>query len=117
MAKLYADANGVILKYVKTNEEEDQFPDTPSGTNESLNFDLRTNPAIGLKLDTDWNKCRLVGGVFSYDGQTQPINAPSATPTEYQALRTILAKLKADQVLSAAEIRGLLRYLLKTLLS
>lgn len=115
MAKLYSGANGVLLKYVKTPEEDDQYPDTPSGTTETLAFDLRTNPDIGAALDTDWNNCRLSSGVFSYKGVTQTVNAPSGVFTEYQLLKAILAKLNADQVLSAAEIRGLFRFIIKRL--
>jgi hypothetical protein len=115
MAKLYSDANGVILKFVKTPEEDDQYPDTPSGTTETLAFDLRTNSAIGAALDTDWNNCRLLNGLFSYKGVFQVVNAPAGASTEYQLLKAILAKLNQDQALSAAEIRGLLRFIFKRL--
>jgi hypothetical protein len=115
MAKVYSNAQGAILKYVKTAEEDDQYPDTPIGTNETLAFDLRTNPDIGAALDTDWNNCRLLSGVFSYKGVTQTVNAASVNLTEYQALKAILAKLNQDQTLSAAEIRGLLRFIFKRL--
>lgn len=115
MAKLYSDAQGTILKFVKTPEEDDQFPDTPPGTTETLSFDLRTNPDLGSKLDTDWNNCRLLNGLFSYKGVFQVVNAPAGASTEYQLLKAILVKLNTDQALSAAEIRGLLRYIFKRL--
>lgn len=116
MAKLYADVDGKILRFLKTDEEEDRFLDPPLGAVDTLAFDLETNLTIGQLIDTDSNRCRLLNGQFRYDGVAQAINSPSGVVTEYRRLQQFLTKLMNDENLSAAELRALLRIIIRFML-
>src|SRR5687767_5714636 len=115
MAKIHVDLFGAPIQYLKTEDQERRYPDPPFGTAETLEFDLDTNPEIGEKLDTDWRGCQVLGGQFVYRGVAQAINAPSVAYTERKAVLIALIKLRADQLLTAAEVRLILRVILRRL--
>lgn len=116
MAKLYVDVLGVPIRYLRTEQQEELHPNPPSGTVETLEFDIRTNPDIDTKLCADQKLCRVSGGQFIWNGVVQSINAPSNELTDRTALKVIWLKLKSDQIVTAAEVRLILRYLLRRVL-
>lgn len=112
MAKLYADNNGRIIRFLRNEEEEDWYPNAPVGAVHSLEYDPRTNPLIGQRVDSDHERCRVIDSEFRWDGVAQTIS-PSGPITQYAAVKVIWAKLKDDQAISAAEVRAILRFLIR----
>lgn len=115
MAKLYSDATGKIIRFLQEDWEETWLPDAPTETAETLVFDTKTNPIVTNHLNTDGRNCRLSGGVFLYSGVPQTINPPSNQLTDRAGVRAVIVKLFADQVVTAAEFRLVLRFILRKL--
>lgn len=115
MAKLYANNNGEIIRFLQTDQEEDQFPDPPPGTVSSVEFDGKTNATIVNLLNRDGGRCRLIAGVISHNGVPQVINGVSTEFTDRAGIRAVLVKLFADQTVTAPEFRLLLRFIFRRL--
>jgi hypothetical protein len=102
---LYADANGVLLRAVLSDAEEERFPDPPNDTAEMLEIDADTNPQIVAALtghlpEILWQDVRLSGGILSYKGQPVTVAMPSAAYSERQQALTLARALKAYNGLS-----------------
>jgi hypothetical protein len=115
VAKLYANNGGEIIRFLQTDQEEDQFPDPPPGTVHSVEFDAKSNAVIVGQINTDSRNCRYSSGVFTYKGAPETINAASSEFTDRAGIRAILVKLFADQTVTAAEFRLLLRFIFRRL--
>lgn len=112
MATLYAAADGTLLAL--------DIPGAgppivaPPGTTQSLAFDEATNQAVVTALQTDsWSRFRLNGGILTRDGQPAPINPDGAVAKDAKQLAAIKALLDADTALSAAQLRAVLRFILR----
>jgi hypothetical protein len=115
MAKLYADNTGKIVRFLTEEWEEEWLPDSPVEAAASLEFDASTNAMIVDRLRTDASNCRYLSGVFTHNGVPVSVNAPSNRLTDRLALRAIIVKLFLDQVVTAAEFRLVLRFILRKL--
>lgn len=112
MATIYGGADGQILRLLVTPFEEAQHG-PPAGAVSTLVFDPATNAALLEGLRQEITAYRLITGRLERAGQPQPINPPSQAWQDFQTARQLWAKLAADQNLTTAELRILLRYLLR----
>jgi hypothetical protein len=75
MARIYADANGALLRLLKNADEEAQYG-APAGAVGTLDFDEATNAGVLDGIVADWDAHTLIGGVLSRAGVAVPIAAP-----------------------------------------
>lgn len=97
MGKLYADAQGHILRLLQSADEEARYG-PPPGTAFTLDFDETTNGAVLSALASDWNAHDMVGGVLRRNGQ--PILV--APDSQYYGARKQLQAAKQTIVGNAA---------------
>lgn len=112
MATIYGDAKGVLLRFLRNEDEEERFPEAPAGTAYTVRFDELTNPAVVDALNTDWNSHDLVGGVLRRNGQAVSLAADSQEMSDRKALGAVLGKLQSDRPLTPEEIATVLRWLI-----
>jgi hypothetical protein len=115
MATLYANASGHIIRFLQSEPEEARFPNAPSGTAVTLTFDPVVNAAVLEALNTDWNSHAVSGGVLVRNGVPVVISSAGLAFQDRQALAALREKLDADQSLSAAELRRVLRWIIRRL--
>jgi hypothetical protein len=122
MALIYADDGGNIIRFLQTEEEEKRYPDAPAGTVTTIEFDPKTNASLITGLNTNWNSYSVSGtvagsGVVLQNG-TPVVLAPKGLAfRDRENLRTIWQSLKADGTITAAELRVILRYILRRILA
>ena len=112
MAALYAAADGTLARALLSAQEEALWPDPPPGAVGSLTFDPDSNPALVADLRRSTDAYRLQNGTLTKNGQPVTINPPGRGQQDRLALSAIIAKLDADQALTAPEQRVVLRFLL-----
>ena len=116
MAKIYADTDGVIIRFLATLAQEHQYPDPPAGTVWTLAFDENTNQGIVTAYGTNSNQFTMPGGTLTQTVAGVPavvaINPPGLAYLDRDAIATGLAKLfavpKGDS-LTTAEMDALFR--------
>jgi hypothetical protein len=113
MARLFADKDGKILRFLRTPEEEARYPQAPSGTASQILFDVDTNPEIAAALDSDFNNCSLSGTIFVYNGTPMARNPAGQAMTDRQGFAAIRTKLANDEQLTSSELNLVLRYLIR----
>lgn len=112
MATIYGGADGRLLRVLLTAWEEAWYG-APADAASVLVFDPATNQDLVAALRDTMDAYRLVGGTLLRAGEPVPINPPSQAWQDFQTARQLWAKLAADQNLTTAELRILLRYLLR----
>lgn len=112
-ATLYAAADGTILRFLQTDAEHAQYPDPPPGATQAVAFDTDTNPTLALALLADWDAHRVVSGTLQRNGQTVAIAPESPATIDRANVRTLLAKLEGETALTPAELRSVLRHLIR----
>lgn len=115
MAKVYGSGDGMILRVLRTREDLVRFPTPPEGALHVLDLDFNTNPEIARCIDTDHNRCRVLDGQFIYNGVPMTINTPGQRFNDESMIDTLRNKLEADENLTAAELRAILRSILRRL--
>lgn len=117
MAGLYSNASGSIFCFFASYDEE-QGHATPSG-GLSLSFDERTNPLVILGLRANPTTYSLSGGVSGTtllrNGTPVNLNADGIRRQDLQALPAIWSALRSDSAITAAQVRTLLRFILRQL--
>ena len=96
---IYADADGCLMRVLKTDDEIAQYG-PPGSYAEELEIDADTNPQILQRIDTAWNDVRLVGGMLTYKGAPIAVNPPG--PTWLVQAETIDAKSRILTAIDAA---------------
>lgn len=117
MHTLYARPDGVLLR-VSTDAS---IPSPPPSAEEAplvLTVDEDANPTLPALLAEAWDTLRLVPGSggaprLVRDGAVVAIAPPLRANVERPQLTALLAKLDADQPLTAVELRVALRVLLR----
>lgn len=92
MATLYAGADTRIIRYLRTEADERQFPDPPAGTAQTLKFDADTNAALAADLAATLDAYRLSGATLTKNGATQTLVADG----EDAQVRALAAQAIAD---------------------
>jgi hypothetical protein len=115
MAKVFANAGGTILRFLRNADEERRFPAPPPGTTTTLTFDEEVNAAVVAALDADWNAHQVVGGQLRRNGVPVPLAADGPAALDRTALPALLPKLSDASVLTATELKTLLRLILRLL--
>jgi hypothetical protein len=101
MASLYADASGVILRFLPTREMEARYPTPPGAATATLSFDEATNQALVQDLAASTDSYRLTAGVLSKNGSPVSITAEGPDRQDRAALATIDGELAAYISLSS----------------
>jgi hypothetical protein len=122
MALIYADDDGKIIRFLQTEEEEKRYPDPPEGTVTTIEFDPKTNASLITGLNTSWNSYSVSGTVAGsgavLQNGTPVVLAPNGLQfRDLKDLRTIWQSLKSDGTITQAELRVILRYILRRLLA
>ena len=87
MAKIYANAIGEIVKYLKTEDDEATIG-IPDVFASMLEFDLEVNSSVGGNLDSDWNNHSMFGDILTHNGQPVTVNPPGEYYQDHEYLRT-----------------------------
>jgi hypothetical protein len=115
MATIYADADGLLIRFLQHPDEEARYPDSPSGSTQTLTFDETTNGSVVAAINSDWDSHRLVSGALQRIGVAVTINADAAATTVRKAVSNqgaeILAALQAGTA-TDAQIQRALAFLL-----
>lgn len=112
MAKVYADGNGIITRFLTTAAQESQFPDPPAGTVYTLAFDEGTNPGVIAAYTANSNGFALVGGTLTQSGTPVTINPPGLRFTDRAVIAGAVTKLFSSgglDHLSTAEQEAIFR--------
>lgn len=88
MAKIYADAQGTIVRFLADADQEKAFGAPPAFAS-VLDFDESTNAQVVTAIQQDLYGFTLLAGVLSHRGVSVPIAAPSSTYTDRQQMQTI----------------------------
>jgi hypothetical protein len=115
MAKLYADNDGRLLRLLKDEVEERRFPAAPSGTTTTIEFDEEENASVLQALAEDWNSHAVSGGVLVRNHLPVALAENGQGFQDERAVTAILLKLRNDQSLTAAELRILLRSIVRSI--
>lgn len=115
MAKIFAGAGGAILRFLRNADEERRFPAPPPGTATTLAFDEEANAAAVAALDADWNAHQVVGGQLRRTGAVVALAPDGPAAQDRAALPALLPKLADASVLTPAELKTLLRVILRLL--
>ena len=94
MATIYADAQGNLLRFLKTPAEEARYPDPPDGATQKVTFDESSNSSLIAGINTDWNSHRVVSNALQRDGTPVAIAAD-------QSAAMVLAALQAGTATNA----------------
>ncbi len=78
MALIYADSKGNLIRFLKNEQEEQQHPDVPLGTEFTINFDEATNANLINEINSDWNSFSCSGGVLRRNQSVCVIQSPSS---------------------------------------
>ena len=92
---LYANSEGILLRFIQTEEDEIAHPNPPEGIIECLEFDGATNSILIQRLHTDWYNFRLLGGQLLYKGQPIIISPSSDDFNERKVALTLAHALQA----------------------
>jgi hypothetical protein len=111
MARIYANAEGKILRFLQTEREEDKHG-APAETTVTIIFDEGTNRDLVAGLNSNWYAFDCVGGVLRQERRPVVFNPPSNAFNQRLATRAVLAKLNNNEAIDQAEIAQVLRYLL-----
>jgi hypothetical protein len=84
----------------------------PIGDTIHVQFDGETNAALQADLVTNTAAYTITNAVLWKGGRAAPINAPGVHAADLKVRAGIVDKLKVDAVLTEAEVRVVLRYLL-----
>lgn len=87
MAKIYADAQGALLRLLQSDAEIAQFG-APSGAAFTLDFDEDTNAALLADIGAHWAAFTMPGGVLKRNGQTVQLQSDGA---HYSARKRLAA--------------------------
>lgn len=119
MIYIFADASGSILQVVNDPHLDATQPAAPVGATLNYSFDERTNTvaSTGLAINlVNFSLSGTVSGTVLMSGGVQLVtNPPSLARTDLIALLGIIATLKADNPLTAAQIRQFFRFILRRL--
>jgi hypothetical protein len=108
MATIYADAQGNLLRFLKTPVEEARYPDPPAGATQKVTFDGATNASVFAGIDSDWNSHRVVSNVLHRNGTPVTIAPDSPAATVLAALQAGTATdVQVQQVLAVLLARYL----------
>ena len=88
------------------------LPVPPEAT-QSLDFDPDTNGQLATGLLAQWDRLRLNAGVLTRDGVVVTINPDGPAGKDAKMMTQIRALLDADTALSAAQLRAILRFILR----
>ena len=88
MVTIYADAQGNLLRFLKTPDELARYSTPPSDATQTVTFDGATNASVIEGINTDWNSHSVVSNLLHRNGTPVTI-ASDSLPV------TILAALKA----------------------
>ena len=108
---IWGGKDGSIIRYCQTDEEVRNWG-PPAQFDSVLEFDADTNAETLKALNASYNAHTLKAGVLYRDGKPVTINPPGQVFTDKSALGAIIEKLKADQTVTAAEVRRLFRHVL-----
>ena len=112
MAKIYADADGHLLRVLREHEEA-KYPDPPDGAAFTLDFDDTTNAAALDAIANDWNGHAVdQSGRLIRKGKPVPIVADGQKRSDRKAAGNLAQRLAANSPdLTPAEIKRLFRVL------
>lgn len=113
MATLYSDAQGALLRFVRSDAEAQLLGPAPAGTTQTVTFDEETNAAVIAGLHTDWNSHRVVANTLQRNGVAVRLEPNGTAATERIDLDSLLLKLQAGTSLTTAETRRALLYALR----
>jgi hypothetical protein len=114
MATLYADASGVILRFLPTRAAEAQYPAAPEGAAASATFDEATTESLVQDLARSTDGYRVENGVLLKGTAPVTIAADGPGRQDRAALSTIdqaLAAYLALQNPSAEQTAGAVKHL------
>ncbi len=120
--RIYARADGIVIRLLTTPEEEANYPNAPEGTAETLEVDAETNPRlleINKGADGGVNALRLQAGVVYLNGQPLAVNAAGTAYGERrqalalaQGLRDYVALSAPTQAQTVMAVKALCRLVL-----
>jgi hypothetical protein len=111
--RVYANPDGTIAAYTPGFEDPPNPAHRPPPGIVPLEFDEESNPVVVAMLLHRTRDLRLANGVLTLDGAAVKILAESPARLERKAIDALRAKLEADQAPTAAELRLVLRFLLR----
>ncbi|HSH82753.1 MAG TPA: hypothetical protein VLA19_29830 [Herpetosiphonaceae bacterium] len=101
MAKLYAAADGTIVRLLKSEQDERMFPDAPPNTT-VLEFDSDTNADVLRGLDIDWDSHRVIDGQLTRNGQAVTLAPPGQDYQDRTQRTTLITEINSDRTALAA---------------
>lgn len=112
--KIYANANGNILRVLSNDAEERMFG-PPDGYADMVELDEDTNAAVVAELRPDPSRFTVANGKLKKNGQNVTLAAQGSRYADVRQTGALLAKLDNDQALTAGELRVLLRVMAKAM--
>jgi hypothetical protein len=123
MVKIYYYSDGTIARILWTEQEQAQYPDAPTGTS-LYQFDDATNPTLASNQIADslrgaQHLYKVLNNVLNkrdanFNYTPVPINLPSQEYLDDQQAETIWSNLSADQSPTAAQLRLIIRWLVRS---
>ncbi len=113
--RLYADSTGRLIQW-RPPTDEPIIPAPPAGAAHVLDFDHTTNAALIAAVGQNWSTARLVDGTLTIGAQTIAVQPQGQAYSDRQSLSALFDKLRTDQSLTTAELRIVLRIVLRQMI-
>jgi hypothetical protein len=115
VAVIRANADGEILQFLQSEDEESRFPVSPQGTATTIEFDEGSNPAVVRLLNTDWNSFSVSANTLHRNGQPIVLAPDGSRRSDAKAVKALTSKLNSNNQLTGNEIKQLFRAILRIL--
>lgn len=100
MGKLYANASGALIRALQSDLDETIYPNAPSGTAFSCDFDPSTNPTLLDALKNNWSGVTLpANNAPQINGAPYTVVAASQDYTTISLVRQAITALKGTETL------------------